>query len=244
MPDLTAWNRSVPENAPADTILYGPDVGTEAELRLLGTLADKRVIDLGCGSGLNSVTFARQGARTIAVDFSATELAAVRRRAEREGVRVEVHEGDLAELAFVRADSVDLVFSAYALQLVDDLSRVFRQVHRVLKQGCAFVLSLPHPALAMVDGSYPEPSEGPANPLVVHRSYFDRARIDLGSDSAPFFRHHHTIADLFGGLTRNNFRVDTILEPEPVGGSPTDAWGDTTRWVPRTLIMRARKEGI
>jgi hypothetical protein len=37
--------------------------------------------------------------------------------------------------------------------------------------------------------------------------------------------------------------VDTILEPEPRDDSHVDSWGDTTNWVPRTLIMRARKEG-
>ena len=52
-----------------------------------------------------------------------------------EEVRVELRQGDVADLAFLRADSIDVAFSAYAFDDVEDLARVFRQVHRVLKVG-------------------------------------------------------------------------------------------------------------
>ncbi len=217
-------------------VRYGPDIATETELRLLGQVADKRVLELGCGSGTGSVALAGQGARPIGLDFSTEHLTRARRLADKAGVRVEFHEGDLADLAFSRADTVDVVFSVYALSLVEDVNRVFRQVNRVLKNGCPLVFSVPHPAYDMfVDDA--------EDPLSVRRSYFDSARVDLGSDRPPFFGYHHTVADLFVGLTRANFRVDTILEPEPRGAQRDDPWtSETSRWVPRTLIMRGRKE--
>ena len=125
---------------------YGPDIPTEAELRLLGDLRGKRVLELGCGGGQCSIAFAKQGATAIGVDFSAAQLAFGRRLCDEEDVRVELRQGDMADLAFLRADSIDLVFSAYAFRYVEDLNRVFRQVHRVLKVGAPLVFSLPHPA--------------------------------------------------------------------------------------------------
>jgi len=230
------WNRQpVTDPAAADVVRYGPDIPSEADLRLLGQVADKRVLELGCGSGVGSVALATQGARPIGLDFSAEHLTRARRLADKAGVRVEFHEGDLADLAFSRADTVDAVFSVYALSLVEDVNRVFRQVNRVLKNGCPLVLSVPHPAYDM----FVEDDEAP---LLVRRSYFDSSRVDLGSDRPPFFGYHHTIADLFVGLTRANFRVDTILEPEPRGDEVGPWASETARWVPRTLIMRARKE--
>ena len=233
------WNRQpVADPSAADVIRYGPDIATEAELRLLGHVADKRVLELGCGSGVGSVAMALQGARAIAVDFSAQHLSAARRLSERSGVKLELHEGDLGDLAFARADTVDLVFSVYALNLVEDVNRVFRQVHRVLKPGCPLVFSVPHPAYDMiVDDDLEEP-------LLVRRSYFDDSRIDLGTDAPPYFSYHHTISELFTGLSRANFRVDTILEPEPHrDGRGSPHWREASRFVPRTLVMRARKEG-
>ena len=233
------WRRQTVVDATApDVIRYGPDIASEAELRLLGNMADKRVLELGCGSGAGSVAMALQGARAIGVDISAQHLNAARRLAERSGVKVELHEGELGDLAFARADTVDAVFSVYALNLVEDVNRVFRQVHRVLKQGCPLVFSIPHPAYDMIVDDHLE------EPLLVRRSYFDDSRIDLGTDGPPYFGYHHTISDLFTGLSRANFRVDTILEPEPSrDGRGSPHWREASRFVPRTLIMRARKEG-
>jgi SAM-dependent methyltransferase len=233
---VVSWNRQpVTDPEAADVVRYGPDIATEAELRLLGQVADKRVLELGCGSGVASVALATQGARSIGLEFSHEHLTRARRLADKAGVRVEFHEGDLADLAFSRADTVDMVFSVYALSLVEDVNRVFRQVHRVLKGGCPLVFSVPHPAHDMfVDDE---------EPLMVRRSYFDAAPIDLTSGDAPLFGYHHTIADLFVGLTRANFRVDTILEPEPRSDQHDDPGSPASSgWVPRTLIMRARKE--
>src|SRR5438445_2106358 len=169
----------------ADVAHYGPDIGTEAELRLLGDLKGKRVLELGCGGAQCSIAFAKQGATAIGVDFSAEQLAFARRLSEREEVRVELRQGDLAELAFLRADSIDLVFSAYAFGYVEDLNRVFRQVHRVLKVGAPLVFSLPHPAYDMIDDDTDEP-------LLIRRSYFDRSPIDYQWSGIGFTDYHHT----------------------------------------------------
>ncbi|MCU1450009.1 MAG: Methyltransferase domain [Acidimicrobiales bacterium] len=215
-----------------DVARYGPDIPTETELRLCGNVEAKRVLELGLGAQ-GGIAFAKQGALAIGVDSSADRVAEMKRRCEEESVKVELHESDLADLAFVRADSIDVAFSSYAFDRVDDLNRVFRQVHRVLRQDAPLVFSVAHPAYAMIDDQATEP-------LVVRRSYFDHKRPE--GEGAEF---HRTISDLFTGLTRANFRVDTLLEPEPASSGPRSSeWHDTFKFVPRTLIIRARKEGI
>ncbi len=212
-----------------DVVRYGPDIPTEEDLKLLGHLEGKRVLELGTGAQA-SIAFAKLGAHTIAVDSSPERLAELRRRADAEEVKVELHESDLADLAFVRADSIDVAFSSYALDAVEDLNRVFRQVHRVLRQECPLVFSVSHPAYAMIDDTAEDP-------LLVRRSYFERS-----TDGEP---PHRTISELYTGLVRANFRVDAILEPGPAPGGPrSPEWHDAFKYVPRTLIIRARKEGL
>ncbi|MBO0732241.1 MAG: methyltransferase domain-containing protein [Acidimicrobiaceae bacterium] len=216
---------------------YGPDIPTEADLRLLGDLRGKRVLELGCGGAQCSIAFAKQGAIATGVDFSAEQLAFARRLCEREGVRVDLRQGDIAELAFLRADSVDLVFSAYTFGYIEDLNRVFRQVHRVLKVGAPLVFSLSHPAYDMLDDEADPP-------LLVRRSYFDGAPMDETLAGIRFRQYHHTISDLYMSLIRASYRVDIILEPEPSRGAPrSQFWRETFSMVPRTLVIRARKEG-
>jgi SAM-dependent methyltransferase len=220
-----------------DVVQYGPDIATESELRLLGKLENKRVLELGCGGGPNSVAMAKQGARVIAVDDSEEQVAHARRLAEREETKVELRHGDLADLAFVRADTIDAALSVYTLTTIADLDRVFRQVHRVLRPEAPLVVSLPHPAYRIID-SY-------GNPPSLRRSYFDHAPIPWSVAGETGSDHPLTIAELFTSLSRANFRVDTILEPEPTKGSPRGRhWTDAMRWVPSTLIVRARKQGI
>lgn len=216
---------------------YGPDIPTEADLRLLGDLRAKRVLELGCGGAQCSIAFAKQGATAIGVDFSAEQLAFARRLCEREEVRVELRQGDLADLAFLRADSIDLVFSAYAFGYVEDLSRVFRQVHRVLKVGAPLVFSLPHPAYDMIDDDSDQP-------LLIRRSYFDSTPIDYKWAGIEFTDYHHTISSLYMSLLRASYRVDLMAEPAPSQTAPrSQFWRETFEVVPRTLIIRARKEG-
>jgi len=220
---------------PLDVVSYGPDCPTEAQLRLLGRLEGKRVLDLGCGGGPISVAMVKQGAKVISVDSSVEQLGHARRLGEREEVTLELHQGDLAELAFVRADTIDLVVSVYALGMVNDLDRVFRQVHRVLRPDAHFVISLAHPAGRACDSG---------GPPAIRRSYWDSSPItwtDAGEHGAD---HPVTVTELFTSLSRANFLVDTILEPEPpASGTRSRWWRPAMAWLPSTLIVRARKLG-
>ena len=103
----------------------------------------------------------------IGVDESSDQVADARAACEREQVKVELHHAPLAELAFIRADTIDAVLSVWGLAPVDDIDRVFRQVDRVLRPEHPLVLSMPHPAFAMVDHADHERR--------VQRSYWDTA---------------------------------------------------------------------
>ncbi len=223
---------------PYDVVHYGPDMPDESELRLLGTLDGKRVLDLGCGGGHAAVAMAKQGAKVIAVSDEADLVVRTRDAAEREEAKVEVHQSDLAEIPFLRADSIDAVISIYGLAGVSDLDRVFRQVHRVLRPEAPIVLSLPHPAAAMLDA-------GSGDPLRLRRSYFEPRARSWTAGGRAGLEHTHTIAAVFTSLSRANFRVDTIIEAQPPASGPRSAyWNELSEWVPTTLLVRARKQGI
>lgn len=245
MTNTEAWDRIAARYVagaalPLDVAHYGPDVPTERELRLCGPVAGKRVLELGCGAGQAAIAFARQGAHAIAVDSSAAMLAHGRRLAEQEEVRVEWQQGDLADLAFLRADSVDLVFSAYALLEVEDVDRVFRQVHRVLRPSAAFVCSYEHPLSLCAGRDGPGEAAGalPLGRLEVRRSYFDPGPLSVERYGERFTLYPHTIGDVFAALGRAGFRVDVIAEPEPVRRA------DPGPAIPSTIVWRARKEGV
>ena len=197
--------------------------------RLLGEVRAKRIVELGCGDGGRAVELARNGASVIAVDPSADSVARTRRCAEAAEVRIEVHTGDFADLAFLRGDSVDVAFAEDSLAGLADLGRVFRQVQRVLRAGAWFAFSLPHPFSFCVDRD-----QEPTGSLPLARDYLARSYFATDPVAGAY---PHTTADVFGALGRAGFRVDTLLEPEPA----PDTRGRAL--VPRSIIWRARKVG-
>lgn len=217
-----------------DVVTYGPAIPDEAKLRLLGDVSGKRVLDLGCGAGRNAIALARAGARIIAADEDADQIGAARAAIDDADVRVELHHVPLAELAFLRADTIDAVVSVYALAGVADIGRVFRQVHRVLRPEHTFVLSLPHPTFALVDPGDPDG-------LRIRRSAFDTQPYGLDDPRAGTLSR--STSDVFVELSRAGFRVDHLLEPQATDdGGPH--WAPAMAQIPATLIIRARKEGI
>ena len=198
-----------------ETVDFGPGVGSELERRLLGEVSGRRILDLGCGQGHTAVGLALRGARVIAIDDDVSQLSAARALAARHEVTIEFHQSRPAELAFLAADHVDLAIAVTSLSFVQDLDRVFRQVHRVIGPGGHFVISVPHPAALAAD---------PADA--------DRA-VTAWDDREPVGdRWIHTAESIVTSLTRANFAVDQLLERRD------------TALVPATLVIRARKLGV
>jgi SAM-dependent methyltransferase len=164
------------------------------------------------------------GAHVIAVDNDISRIDAARQLAEVNEVKVELHHGDLADLAFVRADQIDVALSVYALARAEDFDRVLRQVNRVLRTGGSFSVSLPHPVWLMLDH---EPATAPR----IARRYGENTPQDIDGVEVQA----HSIAALFSSFARANFRVDALLEPDARSGRGI---------VPSTVIMRGRKDGV
>lgn len=170
-------------------IRFGRDIPDDRELRLCGDIGDgKRAIELGVSREQNAIAFALAGAKAIAVDPSAERIAELRAAAAKAEVRVECHESDLADLGFATSGSASLVVANHTLEDVDDLGRVLRQVHRVLRSSHPFVISVRHPFAGVYTSD------------------------QYGSKVHPYGTVGRTIAEWFVHLGRANFRVDQILE--------------------------------
>jgi len=226
---------------PSDLVQFGPDLDDATLSKLIGsagTLDGRRVLDLGCGAGAASVSLARRGARVIAVEASTARLTQARAAADLAEVKVEFHHSDLADLAFLRADSIELVLAVYSLAGVQDLGRVFRQLHRIMKPEAALVMSLPHPFSMMLELDAEEQS----TPYLTRDAWSDQA-ISWRAAGDEGVTHVHQISDVFTHLIRSNFRIDAIVEPPPVDGRRGVHSSALTEWVPSTVVLRARKEG-
>jgi SAM-dependent methyltransferase len=207
--------RSAHLDRPLDIVDFGPGVSRDVDRRLLGDVRVRRILELGCGQGHTAVGLAKRGARVIAIDDDVDQLRAARALAAREEVTIEFNQARPAELAFLPADHVDLAIAVTSLSFVQDLDRVFRQVHRVVGPNGHFVLSVPHPAALCADPNDPGRTVEPWD-----------TREKIGD------RWVHTAEAVVASLGRANFAVDIVLERRDVD------------LLPATLVVRARKLGV
>jgi SAM-dependent methyltransferase len=103
-------------------------------LRQLGDLRGKRLLDLGCGAGENSVYFAKRGAACVATDYSPGMVAVALKLAESAGVKIEGKVMSATDIEFAD-NSFDIVYASNLLHHVPDTPKAVREMHRVLKPG-------------------------------------------------------------------------------------------------------------
>ena len=159
----------------------------------------------------------------IAIDTSEARIALGRRRGEEAEVRLDWHAGDLADLAFLRADSVDLVFSAFA---VDDRRRLRPRVTGRWS-ACS---SRTHRSCSRSR----IPSRCASTTAAVARPYLDPGPVMVERWGEAVTAYPRSLSETFADLSRAGFRVDTLLELATTSANAP---------VPSTVVWRARKEG-
>lgn len=101
----------------------------------VGSLAGKRVLELGCGPGGTAVLLARRGAEVFATDMRIESIQETRRLAEKYGVADKIHPSVMdARRLGLPADSFDFIFTKSVL-IMTDYEPVVKECARVLKPG-------------------------------------------------------------------------------------------------------------
>lgn len=136
----TTWPRLQFEGENTGTRMAGYTRGMwEAVTGMTARLADRVVLDVGCGSGRFVDVARAKGARVIGVDASAAVEAAARSFAEDPGVCIV--QGDALHLP-IRSAAVDGAFSIGVLHHTPDPAHGVREAARVLAPGGWLAISV------------------------------------------------------------------------------------------------------
>lgn len=237
------WERFALDTENARTgIHYGPGA-SDATLKLLGDVHGKRAVVLGADPFNNAVTLATNGANVMLTEPTAGALESVRQHADKAEVRIDARIGDFADLAFLLADTIDVVISAWSLSFSADIGRTLRQVHRILKPGASFVFGVAHPAAALFEMSATTEAFSQHLPAAVRRSWFDPAPVRYRTAAATIHHRRLSLEDLYPEIVRAGLRLDTYAEPEPEPGPGQPSLLGTDRpLVPASIVLRVRKD--
>jgi len=212
-----------------EDVHYGPISPGESELKLLGNVKGKDILEIGCGGGQNAIVLAKWGANSVGLDISEEQITYARKLAKKERVKVPFYVGNMEDLSIFHNESFDIVLSSFAIGYTENLTRTFQEVFRVLRKKGLFVFAEVHPIANR--GRITRYGErriwGVSN-------YFDRRRRmwtwKTGGKVAKFYGCHRTIQDYFNLLVTARFVIEKILEPEPY---PLEKMSETERkWIP------------
>lgn len=173
----------------------------------------KRVLDLGCGYGWHCRYAARMGAaEVLGIDSSQKMIAKAMADTADAAIRFEVC--DLEAYAYPER-AFDLVISNLVLHYVEDLERVYRQVHRTLEPGGCFLFNIEHPVFTAglgQDWVY----DGGEKPLYwAIDNYYLPGERETNFLGQRVVKQHHTLTQILNGLLRNGFRLEAVEEAVP-----------------------------
>lgn len=190
--------------------VWCPEGLDEAQVRLLGDVRGRRVLEVGCGAAQCSRWLTRAGAVPVGVDLSLAQLRHGRALDAATGTSVVTVLADAQALPF-GAGSFDLACSAFGgVPFVADSAAVMREVSRVLRPGGRWVFSVSHP----MRWCFPD-DPGPGG-LTVRHSYFDR-RPYVEQDEQPtvtYAEHHRTLGDRVHEVVAGGFTLRDVVEPQ------------------------------
>jgi 2-polyprenyl-3-methyl-5-hydroxy-6-metoxy-1,4-benzoquinol methylase len=137
-----------------DNVDFGSiDSKTEKDLKLIGDVKDKKVLELGCGGANCGIALAKQGAIVTCVDISEEQIKYARQNADREKVTIHFIVSAMEDVE-LGDNEYDVVISMAALGYIKNIEAVFHKVQYVLKEKGIFVCSPPNAIYSCVMAKY------------------------------------------------------------------------------------------
>ncbi|MEM9693174.1 MAG: class I SAM-dependent methyltransferase [Myxococcota bacterium] len=127
----SAWFEAIDRRFLYGARLFGTEHSPFDRIIPVDQLKGKRVLEIGCGMGLQAETMARAGAHLTCINISPTSIEATAKRFELRGLKANLICGDAETMPF-DSKSFDFVWSWGVIHHSARTARIVRQIARVL----------------------------------------------------------------------------------------------------------------
>tara|TARA_R110002049_G_scaffold4601_5_gene32821 strand:- start:1136798 stop:1137607 length:810 start_codon:yes stop_codon:yes gene_type:complete len=196
------------------------------------------VLCLASGGGQQAPILAAAGANVTVFDNSPAQLAQDRLVADREGLNIDLVQGDMADLSVFENESFDLIVHPCSNCFAADVLPVWKEAARVMKPGANLLAGIVNPLLYLFDDQLMERGEF----KVCHKiPYSDLGSLSLDqrqaylADDEPFC-FGHSLKDQVGGQIDAGLAITGMFE---------DCWSEwpISEYIPTFIATKATKLG-
>jgi ubiquinone/menaquinone biosynthesis C-methylase UbiE len=205
--------------------IYREALNNPAIFQMIGPVAGKRVLDVGCGEGYNTRLLARAGANVTGIDISPKMIAYAAAAEETDRLGIQYQICSFSKMPGIKNCSFDMVVAFMSLMDGPDYDGAIAEIHRILRPGGQFVFSLTHPCFLTRGLTWITDENGHTTRLSVG-NYFDTTpgldtwRFSLSPEASelPDFhvpRFPRTLSEYLNGLISAGFEIRELREPVP-----------------------------
>jgi len=206
-----------------------------ATTSLLKNVKNKKVLDLGCGTGRHTRILKRRGAKVWGIDLSPKMLEI----AKSEIKDVDFKVGTVYKLPY-KSNFFDIIVAGLVIGYFKNLDKAFKEIHRVLKKNGIFVFSLTNPLLEIS-----EYIKGKPGTYRKFKNYFKEGKTyaywPTFKVKMPYY--HRTLQTLIRTIIRNNLVIEDFLDAKPLKEGKKinpDAYEAYSR-IPQFCVFKVRK---
>ncbi|MEM7116752.1 MAG: class I SAM-dependent methyltransferase [Chloroflexota bacterium] len=177
-------------------------------------LAGLDVLCLASGGGQQAPIFAALGAKVTLLDASPQQLAQDAFVAQREGFKIELVEGDMADLSMFENGRFSLIFNPPSTLFAPDLQPIWRECARVLQPGGVLMTGFLNPDEFVFDHEALDEGKFIVKynlPYVEYDTLSPEAR-QQRIDNKEMFHFSHTVESQLGGLIAAGFAITGFYE--------------------------------
>lgn len=183
-----------------------------ATLKLLGNIKGKKILDLGCGSGLYIKKLLKGGGNVKGIDLS-PELIKI---AKKENPKIEFKVGSISKKLPYKTGEFDIVLGALVMHYVDNWNPALKEIKRVLKPKGIFVFSTENPFRTAIQRTMCN-----GRKFKEVKDYFNE-RLKINKIETPegkkvtIMRYRKTYETIIGYILKNNFEILDYADAKPL----------------------------
>ncbi|TCP97754.1 methyltransferase family protein [Cricetibacter osteomyelitidis] len=187
-------------------------------LGLLPDLQDKKLLDLGCGTGEHLALYLARGAKfVVGVDLSQTMLNKVRSNLEKFSKKPPhfvLYQLAMENLSALPEQNFDVITSSFAFHYVQDFPQLLQDIKAKLKSNGTLIFSQEHPiTTAHKNGDRWEKDENKQQTAYRLNFYRDEGERDRNWFKQPFKTYHRTVSTIVNNLIQAGFQIEQLEEP-------------------------------